>query len=30
MKELSNSFENLKEFYNKVAENRNIAVITIY
>ncbi|QQS87777.1 YfbM family protein [Fusobacterium canifelinum] len=30
MKELSNSFENLKEFYNKVAENRNIAVVTIY
>ena len=29
MEELSEHFENLKEFYNKVAENRNIVVVTI-
>jgi len=29
MKELSEHFENLKEFYNKVAENKNIVVVTI-
>ena len=29
MEELSEHFENLKNFYNKVAENKNIVVITI-
>jgi len=29
MKELSEHFENLKKFYNKVAENKNIVVVTI-
>ena len=29
MEELSESFENLKNFYNKVAENKNIVVVTI-
>ena len=29
MEELSEHFETLKEFYNKVAENKNIVVITI-
>ena len=29
MEELSEHFENLKEFYNKVAENKNIVVVTI-
>ena len=29
MEELSEHFETLKEFYNKVAENRNIVVVTI-
>ena len=29
MEELSEHFENLKEFYNKVAENNNIVVVTI-
>ena len=29
MEELSEHFENLKEFYHKVAENRNIVVVTI-
>ena len=29
MEELSEHFENLKEFYHKVAENKNIVVITI-
>ena len=29
MEELSEHFENLKEFYNKVAKNKNIVVITI-
>ncbi|PHH96314.1 YfbM family protein [Fusobacterium nucleatum] len=29
MEELSEHFKNLKEFYNKVAENKNIVVITI-
>ena len=29
MKELSEHFENLKKFYNKVAENNNIVVVTI-
>ena len=29
IEELSEHFENLKEFYNKVAENKNIVVVTI-
>ena len=29
MEELSEHFENLKEFYNKVAKNKNIVVVTI-
>ena len=29
MKELSEHFENLKKFYNKVAENKNIVVVSI-
>ena len=29
MEELSEHFETLKEFYNKVAENKNIVVVTI-
>ena len=29
MDELSISFENLRKFYNKVAENKNIVVVTI-
>ena len=29
MEELSEHFKNLKEFYNKVAENNNIVVVTI-
>ncbi|WP_338946192.1 YfbM family protein [Fusobacterium canifelinum] len=29
MEELSEHFKNLKEFYNKVAENKNIVVVTI-
>ena len=29
MEELSEHFDNLKEFYNKVAENNNIVVVTI-
>ena len=29
MEELSEHFKNLKEFYHKVAENRNIVVVTI-
>ena len=29
MKELSEHFENLKNFYNKVAKNKNIVVVTI-
>ena len=29
MEELSEHFENLKEFYHKVAENKNIVVVTI-
>ena len=29
MEELSKHFENLKEFYNKVAKNKNIVVVTI-
>ena len=29
MNELSEHFKNLKEFYNKVAENKNIVVVTI-
>ena len=29
MEELSEHFDNLKEFYNKVAKNKNIVVVTI-
>ena len=29
IEELSEHFKNLKEFYNKVAENKNIVVVTI-